>query len=724
MSRAARPLSVDEGDPPTGLRLLLQELAPTPGRFGSALRLVAIVCTVVAICEVFRLPEPAVACYIAIFVSKADAASTIEGAVIAGVFSTVGIGLAILGFMLTLSEPALRVPLVAVLSFLTMFLTRAATIGVPFFLAGFLLTFGLTYGDELQQIGLQPGSAADTPQGSIPELAYFPPEEALLHTMLWLILASVLPVFVVIAVNLLAGQDPAKLLRQGLAARLQAVAGACAGRAGAGRTLSRLAAAGTTPLTAQAGLARKFRKQTPLLASDAALVEPVGRLVVVTSAWLDLRLPPEQAARLTAQVPAIEAWRAHILAGGRATGPERRPIGPSGDATADPLAVEFDETLGRVGDAYARRLHALPPAGSPQAKPRAGLLRPDAFSNPEYRHFGLKVAIGAMACWLFWAGADWAQVHTSLVTCFFISQESLGQTVHKGILRICGCVLGAALGILTILLAMPAMTDIGQLLAAIALVTFVGGWISGGSERTAYAGLQLSFAYYLVILQGFGPTLDMQTGRDRAIGIVIGIVVGSTIFATLWPVRVATLVRARLADALDRLADDVRSPDRDADLRPFVQGVAAARSLVANDPYEPRALTAQRRAAIDQGTLRALQALAVPVAIVLRLARAETRSDGPAPPAREALESYHRALSDWLRDVAAMARAGRPPGPVIDRVPAPPALDAEGPSAPQAVWYGRLDGQLRGILDRIAARPADRVEPPGAPAGRTARGHA
>jgi multidrug resistance protein MdtO len=122
-------------------------------------------------------------------------------AAVLAVFATIAV------FMLSLSEPALRIPLMVVLTFATMFLARASTLGPVFFTAGFIVAYGLTLGDEVLGLALQPATSANAPQFELPEIFFVPPAEALLHFLLWLSLAVALPVAVVIIANLLTGRD-------------------------------------------------------------------------------------------------------------------------------------------------------------------------------------------------------------------------------------------------------------------------------------------------------------------------------------------------------------------------------------------------------------------------------------------------------------------------------------------------------------------------------------
>jgi len=88
---------------------------------------------------------------------------------------------------------------------------------------------------------------------------------------------------------------------------------------------------------------------------------------------------------------------------------------------------------------------------------------------------------------------------------------------------------------------MPRMTDLGDLFLLLAPVTLLAAWVGYGSERISYAGWQIGLAFYLVVLQGYGPTIDMYTARDRTIGILFGNIVVFAIFTTIWPVSVANL---------------------------------------------------------------------------------------------------------------------------------------------------------------------------------------
>jgi len=212
-----RAPEVDEGDTRDLVALPRRELRPTPGRLGDCLRIVVVLLAVVAIAETFRITEIALSGYIVLFLSGREAASTILTALLAGTAVILAIFVAIAVFMLSLSEPALRIPLMAAMTFVAMFLSRTATPGPVFFVAGFIIAYGLTMGDQVLGLALQPATAGNAEQFALPEIVFVPPEEALLRFLLWLSLAVALPVILLIVANLLTGRDPARLLYQALA---------------------------------------------------------------------------------------------------------------------------------------------------------------------------------------------------------------------------------------------------------------------------------------------------------------------------------------------------------------------------------------------------------------------------------------------------------------------------------------------------------------------------
>src|SRR6478752_6961996 len=222
-----------------------------------------------------------------------------------------------------------------------------------------------------------------------------------------------------------------------------------------------------------------------------------------------------------------------------------------------------------------------PPAHPPKPK---SLFASDAFTNPAHVHFALKVTLAAMFCYIFYMAIDWSGIHTALITCTFIALESTGATLHKGVLRIGGCVIGGALALFTIVFLMPHMDTIASLVVVVACASAIAGWVATGSELISYAGLQIAFAFFYSVFQGYAPDTDLDNVRNRVVGILFGLIVTGLVFAYIWPER-----------TIDRFRDALR-----AALRQLAKLLEIPRPDVSIEKAEADALTAETSRSFDQ----------------------------------------------------------------------------------------------------------------------------
>jgi uncharacterized membrane protein YccC len=192
-----------------------------------------------------------------------------------------------------------------------------------------------------------------------------------------------------------------------------------------------------------------------------------------------------------------------------------------------------------------------PPAHLPKSK---SFFVSDAFTNPAHVHFALKVTFAAMFCYIFYMAIDWSGIHTALITCTFIALESTGATLHKGVLRIGGCVIGGALALFTIVFLMPHMDTIASLVVVVACASTIAGWAATGSELISYGGLQIAFAFFYSVFQGYAPDTDLDNVRNRVVGILFGLIVTGLVFRNIWPERTIDRLRDALRSALQQLA--------------------------------------------------------------------------------------------------------------------------------------------------------------------------
>src|SRR6266403_1723444 len=206
-----------------------------------------------------------------------------------------------------------------------------------------------------------------------------------------------------------------------------------------------------------------------------------------------------------------------------------------------------------------------PKSAEHRPKPKS-LFVPDAFTNPAHVHFALKVTFAAMFCYIVYQGIDWSGIHTAFITCTFIALESTGATLHKGVLRMGGCIIGGALALFTIVFLMPHMVTIASLVVLVAGASAIAGWVAAGSEMISYAGLQIAFAFFYSVFQGYAPDTDLDNVRNRVVGILIGLTVTGLVFAYIWPERTIDRFRDALRAALRQLAKLLEIPRPDVSI--------------------------------------------------------------------------------------------------------------------------------------------------------------
>lgn len=230
-----------------------------------------------------------------------------------------------------------------------------------------------------------------------------------------------------------------------------------------------------------------------------------------------------------------------------------RLVGSARGAAAARLAAEAE--AGYL--ALARAEAGLPPRDGPPAPAHpAGwqpLFAPSLITDPTHLRFGIKVTVAVLITYFLYTAGDLFEIHTAMITCYFVALGTGAETRHKMTLRLTGAVLGGLLGALVLFFLMPHLTDFGHFLGIVALGAFPAAWISLGSERISYAGWQLALCYFLVILGASGPVTDLSAATDRILGIVVGITVVGTVFSLLWPVSASD----RIDDALDRFDRDI-----------------------------------------------------------------------------------------------------------------------------------------------------------------------
>lgn len=386
---------------------------------------------------------------------------------------------------------------------------------------------------------------------------------------------AVSPMLLIIGFNLFFGRAPQTLLRASLAERLSTVA----------ETLRYPNAANMARVGEQLQEGQHEHQQRALFvrifhlrpSAEAAWLESAVkssyRLLLVTSA-----LPPTSPEAVRLELAAYCSDAAQAIA--------------SGDLAAPPhFAIE--DTSDEINE-IRNALIALANADNGQDldAPKSSFFAADALTNPVHQQFALKTTAAALICYLIYTALDWQDIHTAMITCYVAALGTTGETVHKLVLRIIGCLIGALMGVLSIIFIIPHMSDIGQLMALVFGCILVAAWVSCGSERIAYAGVQVGLAFLLTVLQGFGPSTDMGVALDRVLGILLGNLVVYLIFSRLWPVAITDAVHVHISRALKGLTNlAALSPDaRPAALREATTveaEITKAQEELALIPFEP-----------------------------------------------------------------------------------------------------------------------------------------
>jgi multidrug resistance protein MdtO len=492
------------------LEMLSVELGPREGRTLAVVHMATAAAITVAIAMVFRIPEPTYMAYIVFLISKDDKAATVTTGLGGQIAVTLAVVLMLGLMMVDLSEPGLRLPAMALTTFLAMYTVRTFALGPITYLAGFVLVMLQSVVDDV------------------------PNPEALTRLSLWMWVVLLVPIVITILLNLLFAPG-ARLLAERTVRKVLTEMEPALLRGDVRQQLPRWQEVTVGLLSKNIGAASSGSRISPVV---------IRRLVdvLVILEVLPPEIPPAQRQALAARVSACR----NALTGETAT--ETHP--PDASGTPPPSIPALAQALDALGHEITHPDTSQPPA-APHAKHSPFV--PDAFTNPAHWQFALKTTFAVMVVYAAYTLLDWPGMRTSIVTCFFVALGSLGETVHKLTLRVAGALIGGLISGLCIVFVLPHMTDIGQLSALIFIVSAGAAWIATSSERLSYAGLQMAFAFFLGILQDYAPANDLTVLRDRVAGIVLGNIVMAVIFSVLWPESATTRLRAVLTDILRKI---------------------------------------------------------------------------------------------------------------------------------------------------------------------------
>lgn len=503
-----------------------EELLPVDGRFGMAWRVAAQCMIAAAVFMTYGIPMAAIGCYLILFIMKPDSTESLLMAVAITILVSVVVVVMFALLQWTIDAPMMRMAVLVGGSVLFLYIGAASQLGPVGNIIALVIAFIMTL-------------LGDVPFG-----------EVATRGLLYAWLMAAVPMGLVILFNLFFGRSSLTLLRTALRERLLAAALVIEGRASP-LTLEPLLQKGNEALNKQAALARLLHlAPTSQMRVLTQAINGSYRLLLAAAS-----LPPSDANPSRRQLATECEAAALALRHGRT------PVQTSAHTDAQ-------DGLGDVRRALAELTQDSAPKQEHSAS-KKGFFFADARSNPVYLHFALRTTAAAVICYLIYTAIGWQDIHTAMVTCYVAALGSTAETVHKLFLRIIGCLIGAAMGIAAILFVIPYITSVGALMVLVFAGILVAGWVTAGSERISYAGVQIGLAFLLTVLQGYGPDVKMAVAGDRIVGILLGNFVMFILFTKLWPVGMVSSLAPRLTQTLKRLAaiatanrhDDPRTED-------------------------------------------------------------------------------------------------------------------------------------------------------------------
>lgn len=494
---------------------LRHELAPFPGRLNPVLRTLVSCTLVIVISMTLQIPFLALSLIMVFFITQANAAVTrmVGMMFVIGIPVSTAIGALLLKY--TFGYPLIRIVAASAIFCGCMFFLRVSRFSLAFFVIGFVTIYVQSLVDLM------------------------PDPEALLRINLWVGAATLYAVIITLLVNtfFLPIEPVAQLnaLMQLQVARVRR------------QLQSRAVIAPEEVQKAVLGLHKLFRfssvRDTDYVRYGAyyqACITAICRLLIAGA-----NLPVD--ATFTALEQAV--LRDNLIALDRAIADRQTFLAEGLDSLSTDVPALHEMRCALLD---LSRTQAV--ADSERRPAKEPFMVADALTNPKYLKFVLKTFFATLLCYVFYNGVDWPGIHTIMLTSVITSLPNLGASSQKGVLRVGGCLAGAALSVFAMVFVVPQLETLFGLLLMSLSVVALSAWICAGSDKISYAGTQIIFCFALALLEDFGPVYDLTIIRDRLIGIVLGVVITTAIQTFIWPEQEDGVLIKKLATLLQNIA--------------------------------------------------------------------------------------------------------------------------------------------------------------------------
>lgn len=486
-----------------------QDLLPFKFRMATTWR-IALLCALMAgIAMLYEIPESAISCYLIIYLVKTNAVENILLSVGVIILCSVAVCIVFVLFNLTIQNVVLRFFLMALFSGLFMYLSSASSLGDIGNLVALVIAFLMTLIDDI------------------------PLADVATRGLLYALLMAVSPMLLVIIFNYFFGISPKKLLMNKLSERLM-----IADQFFLGRKVSQIEISEALSTQTECKRYLMFMKIFYLRGKqEIQLLENMidnSYEILIMSLSIPDDTPTSVRLILSEKCQCV----AEYFSDNDLKSIEARIKSLSIKVNQPKLINDFEQLL------FKQKI-IVP------IKKKSPFFVDDAFTNPNHKYFAIKTTCAAILCYLFYDYFEWQGIHTAMITCYVVALTSVGETVHKLTLRIIGCLIGAFIGIISLVFIIPNLSDIFQLMVLIFFCMLPAAWVAVGNDRISYAGVQVGLAFLLTVLQGFKPSFELDVASDRILGILLGNIVMYIIFTKVWPVSIMNTIYKQLKSILD-----------------------------------------------------------------------------------------------------------------------------------------------------------------------------
>ncbi len=558
---------------PDWVQMAVADLAPMPGRLAITLRMVLATVVSLILLFVWQIPSAPVGLFFVFFISRESPALSFRSSIVSLITVMSAVALEIGVVVLSDNEPLVRVLSVAIVAFV----------------AGMIVL-----GSNLPQLGPIYGLIFCT------LIAFWEnpaPSDALVKASLWVLASFAVALGCSVAVEYLFVsprlaeklQEQRRIRYNALAAMFGAYARGAAPEEIAPVVLAvqRLAATGQRGMQSlyEAIVERDLNTGTLPPGSRvritmlAQLMDDAAAFGTHNDSAPDARAR-ERCARIAAQFREMMDPVIGEEAAGSPAPPEASAGLPDQSPPGHSLLDHVEETIRVIrtmpvatGDKSDQALVYLPAQKAP-------FWHPGALTDRATVTFALKVSFCATICYVFYHAVDWPGISTAVTTVFVSAVGPTGAINQKIAYRVVGALIGGFLAIGSAVFVFPYIDSITSLVAIVAAVAFISGWIAAG-RTFSYVGTQIAFSFYIVAFEGFSAPTQLAPSRDRLIGILVALVVIWFVFDQLWPVRTVTAMRQSLASVLRQQAALLRLAEQTADPADRLRTADAMRDHVA-----------------------------------------------------------------------------------------------------------------------------------------------